>query len=63
MEVDPVRNPDLAVSLRYMMRAGFHYEVWPALQDILLKTDFLNYLRSLTLTFSFSFETEMLTFP
>ena len=40
MEVDPAKHPDLSVSLRLMMRAGFHYEAWGAIKEILTKNDF-----------------------
>ena len=40
MEVDPAKHPDLSVSLRLMMRAGFHYEAWSSIKEILTKNDF-----------------------
>eukprot|EP00211_Chloroparvula_japonica_P005639 CAMPEP_0119140840 /NCGR_PEP_ID=MMETSP1310-20130426/29918_1 /TAXON_ID=464262 /ORGANISM="Genus nov. species nov., Strain RCC2339" /LENGTH=367 /DNA_ID=CAMNT_0007132231 /DNA_START=77 /DNA_END=1180 /DNA_ORIENTATION=- len=46
MEVDGTKEPNLMVSLRYLMRAGFHYDQWPKVQKILKTTDFVMHLRS-----------------
>ena len=45
LEVDPRKNPDLAISVQYLMRAGFHYEAWSAIKQILTKNDFPQCLR------------------